>query len=79
MGLIYSNSDLNLSASGFTDARSGMLGPPHRLIVPPTFPLLDGERVLLVHAHEYFDQNLPLDRRGWVIQENMLVSSITSL
>lgn len=37
MGLIYSNSDLNLSASGFADARSGMLGPPRRLIVPPNF------------------------------------------
>ncbi|KAI7773079.1 hypothetical protein LA080_011996 [Diaporthe eres] len=37
MGLMYSSSDLNLSASGFADARSGMLGPPRRPIVPPTY------------------------------------------
>lgn len=74
MGLIYSNSDLNISASGFADARSRMLGPPRRPIIPPTFSCLEGERVLIIHTSEYSPRNLPLDSRGWVIQENMLVS-----
>lgn len=72
MGFIYSNSDLNLSASGFADARSGMLGPPRRPIITPTFSCLEGD-VLVIYTDEYSPRNLSLDTRKWVIQENMLV------
>lgn len=76
MGSIYSNSDLNLSASGFRDARFGMFGPPRRLAVPPTIVYLGGEIVRIIHMSDYTSEGMPLDRRGWVIQENILVSRI---
>lgn len=74
MGSIYCHSDLNLSATGFQDARFGMLGPPRRLAVPPTIWYPEGEHVRVIHYSDYSSKNVPLDRRGWVIQENVLVS-----
>lgn len=74
MGSIYSNSDLNLSATGFQDARFGMFGPPRRLIVPPTIMYPEGEHFRVIHNSDYDPKTLPLNRRGWVIQEIILVS-----
>lgn len=74
MGSIYSNSDLNLSATGFQDARFGMFGPPRRLVVPPTIMYPEGEHLRVIHNSDYGPKTLPLNRRGWVIQESILVS-----
>lgn len=74
MGSIYCNSDLNLSATGFEDARVGMFGPPRRLALPPTILYPEGEHVRVIHDSDYSPKNMPLNRRGWVIQENVLVS-----
>lgn len=74
MGSIYSNSDLNLAASGFQDARFGMFGPPRRLAIPPTIMYPEGEHIRVIHNSDYSPKSMPLDRRGWVIQENILVS-----
>lgn len=74
MGSIYCNSDLNLSATGFEDARSGMFGPPRRLALLPTIWYPEGEHVRVIHDSDYSPKNMPLNRRGWVIQKNILVS-----
>lgn len=73
MGSIYCNSDLNLSASGFEHARCGMFGPPRRLAVPPTI-WYPGEHVRVIYCSDYIPKNMPLNRREWIIQENILVS-----
>lgn len=78
MGSIYCNSDLNLSASGYHDSQCGMLGPSRRLEVPPTIYYPGGESLRVIHVEEYWSKTMPLDRRGWVIQENMLVSQFAN-
>lgn len=79
MGSIYCNSELNLSATGFQDPRFGMFGPPRRLVVPPTILYPEGEYVRVIHKSDYDPERVPLHRRGWVIQENILVSRILNL
>lgn len=89
MGDIYKNSDLNLAASGFEDGAKGLLTDKRKYIVPPTVTIpaittptgtKSSRRDYLVFYHEgTLDPsptwgNWALERRGWVLQENLLVS-----
>lgn len=82
MGNIYKNSDLNLAASGLADGTKGLLAETRKYIVPPTVTTRTG-RNFLVFYHEGLLKPSPtwdnwaLERRGWVLQENMLVSDGT--
>lgn len=82
MGNIYKNCDLNLAASGFADGAEGMLTEKRKYIVPPTVTI--SGRNYLVFYHEVLLKpslwdNWALERRGWVLQENMLVSDGTHI
>jgi hypothetical protein len=78
MTSVYSCSDLNLSASGYADAGRGMVAMSRAALVPPIFELADGDmaRVVLQHEHK---GGWPLETRGWVLQENLLVSNFSVL
>ncbi|KAI1773063.1 hypothetical protein F4818DRAFT_116826 [Hypoxylon cercidicola] len=71
MTAIYSHSDLNISATGYADARKGMLDMSRAALVPPYLKLADGHlaRVIVKYEHK---GDWPLDKRGWVLQENAL-------
>lgn len=73
MSAVYSESDLNLSASGYADGREGMLSMSREALVPPLFQLSDGDYARVVVNKEY-GGDWPLEERGWVLQENLLVS-----
>lgn len=79
MGNIYKNSDLNLAASGFADGAEGLLTEKRKYIVPPTVTTSTGKNYLVLYQEGHLNisptwGNWALERRGWVLQENMLVS-----
>lgn len=71
MGSIYGNAELNLAASGFEDAKSGMIGN-RNLILPPKIP---GSTTLRVFCWDELEC-WPLEQRGWVQQESILVCEV---
>lgn len=76
MGAIYANSDLTLAATGFRNALHGMQAQENRqTIIPPVIETSDGTSYLIM-AYEAAQAFCPLERRGWVLQEAMLVSSL---
>lgn len=82
MGNIYKNSDLNLAASGFADGAEGLVTETRKYIVPPTITTFTERKYLVFYYEDPSElsptwDNWALERRGWVLQENMLVSDGT--
>lgn len=74
MGGIYANSDLTLSATGFANPLDGMqAGDNRQTILPPVIKTPDGKQYLVI-AYEAAQCHCPLEKRGWVLQEALLVS-----
>lgn len=78
MGTIYQSSDLNISATGFANARNGMLLGRRNLSVPPRIRTND-QVEYLINLNEYTSAQWPLIRRGWVFQEHLLVCGFDCL
>jgi hypothetical protein len=76
MTAVYSRSDLNLSASGYAGSQGGMFAMSRRSLVPPRLELADGAQACILLQGEYGDW--PLEKRGWVLQENLLVSVLSA-
>jgi hypothetical protein len=74
MSIVYSGSDLNLSASGFSNPQRGMMAMSRAALVPPLLELADGAMARVVLQNEH-GGDWPLEKRGWVLQENLLLSS----
>jgi hypothetical protein len=76
--MIYKNSDLNISATGFANAKNGMLLGRRNLIVPPHIRTNDQVKYL-INLNEETSAQWPLASRGWVFQEHILVRGFDCL
>lgn len=74
MGTIFENSDLTLAASGFRHGLDGMLvsAATRQTLVPPIIQASDGTSYLVI-SKDTSQYPLPLEKRGWVLQETLLV------
>lgn len=76
MGVIYKNSDLTLSATGFAHGLHGMQSRSRRVLLPPRLKMHDNGEWLLI-SHDELSVDCPLQKRGWTLQESLLVRYIT--
>ncbi|KAI1171281.1 heterokaryon incompatibility protein-domain-containing protein [Nemania sp. FL0916] len=75
MGHIFQNSVLTLSATGFEHGLDGMQANSRDAIIPPRLKSHGKEYVIVSDGS--LIMHLPLEERGWVLQEALLVCLIS--